>query len=84
MQLSELGPGQPGRARPRFIYQLARPSNAMVLDGRGRWTRSDRMAGTQPLGLELCYLINVGRSSSHRLYLKGFQKGENKSNQIKS
>lgn len=56
----------------------------MVLDGRGRWTRSDRMAGTQPLGLELCYLINVGRSSSHRLYLKGFQKGENKSNQIKS
>lgn len=34
-----------------------------------------------PFGLELSYLINVGCSSNRRNYLKGFQKGEDKSNQ---
>lgn len=47
----------------------------------GQQTSTRTGEAAAPSGLELSYLINVGCSSNHRNYLKGFQKGENKSNQ---
>lgn len=75
-----------------LVYLRMRPSDVMMClrlshecscasSGQQTFPPDPNRLSRSPFGLELSYLINVGCSSNHRNYLKGFQKRENKSNQ---
>lgn len=62
-----------------MLSLLVRHAAVQARDGRRR--RDPNRLSAAPSGSELSYLVNVACSSNHRNSLKGFQKGENKSNQ---
>lgn len=75
-----------------FVYLVMRPNHVTTClclshkcvcasSGQQTFPPDPNRLSRGPFGLELSYLINVGCSSNHRNYLKGFQKRENKSNQ---